>query len=334
MYATDWSEQIPDDEEARFKVMAERLAALKASRDQKYGEKARALHRHAHAGVEARFVVRDDLPLDLCVGPFEPAATYKAYVRFSNGSWDRAKKDKPDVRGVAVKLVGVPGTKLLTGTEAPGTQDFLFIQGSTVAVTSPDEFVALACNLGQGEILGIFKLIGELGFGRAVAILRATLGALGKPFPSFALASYSSNTPFRFGPTAAKFALVPVSMPTPTKGGLTADLTACLRNGLAWDFRVQPYQDATRTPIEDPRVEWDAPFYDLGRLEIPPVDIESARGKAVAAYVEKLAFDPWHAVEELRPVGAMNRLRKLAYFVASAKERECVGEPDGTERFE
>jgi hypothetical protein len=40
-----------------------------------------------------------------------------------------------------------------------------------------------------------------------------------------------------------------------------------------------------------------------------------------------MSFDPWHAVEELRPLGAMMRARAIAYR-ESVIERQAAPEPD------
>jgi hypothetical protein len=70
----------------------------------------------------------------------------------------------------------------------------------------------------------------------------------------------------------------------------------------------------------------------VARLIIEQQDVASERGRAVAAFVEKLAFDPWHALVEHRPLGAMMRARNHAYRLSTA-ERGAAAEPDGSETF-
>lgn len=326
MYSTDWAETVAADEDERFGRLAERMTALREANDRKHQERARGLHRLAHAGVRGHFRVLDPSPLppELQVGPFRPGADYPVYVRFSNGNWGRAKDDAADVRGVALKLVGVPGKKLLFDAV---TQDFLLNFGGTVSVATPDEFVALATAFSANPLTAPFKMIGELGFGRALAILRGTQAGLAKPFPGYGCSAFTTVTPFRLGPAAARFGLDGGGDAARRGPSLTADLRARLRDGLRFTFRVQLYQDATRTPLEDPRRDWDAPWLDLATLELPPTDLDTPEAAAVAAYVETLAFDPWHAVEELRPLGALNRARKAVYHAASAGPRGAAAEP-------
>ena len=115
------------------------------------------------------------------------------------------------------------------------------------------------------------------------------------------------------------------------------DLSARLRQGpIHYDFQVQFFVDETRTPIEDHSVEWkeaDAPFVTLARLTLAKQDPDSPRGERVAEFVDKLSFDPWHAVKELRPLGNIMRARNVAYRV-STQERGVSPEPNRPAHFE
>ena len=104
---------------------------------------------------------------------------------------------------------------------------------------------------------------------------------------------------------------------------------------VTYDFQVQFFVDETRTPIEDGAVEWkesDAPFVTIARLTLPVQDPTSERGRKLAETIEGLSFDPWHALEELRPLGNLMRARNPAYRVSTG-ERKAAREPDGTETF-
>src|SRR5207247_10918141 len=106
--ATDWKEIVPEDEAARFERYAEEIRELQRARARE-GKASRALHAKGQAGVLADFTVLPDLPEHARVGLFAAPASYRAYVRFSNGAGFRQSDAKPDVRGVAIKVVGVPG---------------------------------------------------------------------------------------------------------------------------------------------------------------------------------------------------------------------------------
>src|SRR5262249_2720912 len=77
--------------------------------------------------------------------------------------------------------------------------------------------------------------------------------------------------------------------------------------------------------------EWkeeDAPWITVGRLTLPQQDTGSPRGRRIAETVERLSFDPWHALVEHRPLGDMLRARNVAYRL-STQERSTAPEPAG-----
>jgi hypothetical protein len=160
---------------------------------------------------------------------------------------------------------------------------------------------------------------------------------LNRPFPSFALADFFSGLAIRFGDYAVRYALAPVSAPASasaaTSGGgadsLRADLGDRLRrDALHYDFRVQFYTGEDQTPIENTATEWPVPFVTVARLTLPRQDIDGDAGRRTADVVEQLSFDPWHAPEAFRPLGAMMRARRAAYR-ESAIGRRAAGEPAG-----
>lgn len=328
MYSSEWKEDVASDEEARFAALTERMSAIKKVFDEKYGERGRALHRQAMAGVRGTVRVPRDLalPPELHVGPLQPGAEWPTFIRFSSGNWGRTKKDMPDIRAVSLKLVGVPGRKILTGEETPRTQDFTLNHTPVAPTRTPEEFVAMVEAVAPGQGLALFRLIGKIGFGRALSVLGTTLSGLSKSIGSFATTPFFSMAPTRLGPTAAMWSLAPTDT-RPGSGPLATDLAGRLAAGMRYDLRVRLYQDATRTPIEDPTRDWEGNWHTVGVLEIPATDLASPAAVETAAYIERLAFDPWHAVEELRPLGAINRARRAAYYGASASGRDVEAEP-------
>jgi hypothetical protein len=69
-------------------------------------------------------------------------------------------------------------------------------------------------------------------------------------------------------------------------------------------------------------VTW-APWIDLGVLTLPKQDTDSPRGKENQNVVD---FDPWHAIDEHRPLGAIMRARAVAYR-SSVLARSAAREP-------
>lgn len=333
---TDWKEQILPDEADRFERLAVQLrdAPKRAS-----GDKLRALHAKGVAGVRAELAVHDNLPAEARVGIFAQPATYRAYVRFSNGAAVPQPDSKPDVRGLAMKVLGVPGTKLIPGLEAATTQDFLTIRDSYAPFLSPDEFVWVAV-AAQNPLTFLPRALFHLGPSRALHLIKELKSKLSLPYPSAAVSTFHSALAIRFGEHAVRFSFaaedpgVPNAPSGTTPTYVHDDLRDRLRRGpIHYQFCVQFYVGEDQTPIENTAVEWkasDSPFVPIARLTVPQQDIDSEAGQRLADYVEQLSFDPWHAPVEFRPLGALMRARNAAYRV-SGKRRGAQPEPAGAD---
>jgi hypothetical protein len=70
-------------------------------------------------------------------------------------------------------------------------------------------------------------------------------------------------------------------------------------------------------PVEDPTVRWAesaSPFQKVATLRIPVQDCSPQQRRN---HGERLVFTPWHALEEHRPLGGINRVRKAVYLASS-----------------
>jgi hypothetical protein len=239
--STDWKEDLATDEQERFERHAQTLHTLQAQADAKTRRSGRALHRKGHLGATARFEILPDLPAVYRQGLFAAPATHEAYVRFSNGAFGPNPDAKPDVRGLAVKVCGVAGAKLIPGLEAAPTQDFLAIQSAATPFRTVDEFVN-AVWAGRNPLLALPRFIGAFGPGRAFTILKKFVGSVGGKIPSLARLRFYSALPIAWGPYAAKFSFVPAGADgagAPTSGPdfYTADLADRLARGpIVYDF--------------------------------------------------------------------------------------------------
>ena len=323
--STAWKEAPAADEDARFERYAQRFVALQ-QRNRANGRVGRALHHKGHGVYEASLEIAGDLPEHARHGLFARPATYEALVRFSNGA-GKVQADKvADVRGIAIKVLGVEGDKVLS----PGpTQDFLAILSSATPFRTADEFVAVVWGT-RSAPLALFRLVGSLGL-RAFPLVKKLVAGLKQPPASLATKRFFSALPIQCGPYAARFSLTPTDEAGDAVGAgpdFHAEAIAeRLRRGpVAYDLSLQFFVDEATTPIEDASVDWSSPYVRVGRLTIAQQDAASARGTLLAERGEKLAFDPWHALVAHRPLGGMMRARKHAYF-ASTKTREASPEP-------
>jgi hypothetical protein len=328
MPATNWQEKVDPGEAQRFENYAQQLRDLQRHRK----TPARILHAKGQLGVSARFTVLPDLPEHARVGPFAAPATFEAFVRYSNGSGRRQPDGKPDVRGIALKLVGVIGKKVIPGMENAPTQDFLLIRDRTTPFRSADEFVPFVI-AAASPLTGLPKAIARFGLLRTVRILTKAMKQISRPVLPLAATHYFSAVPIRFGNHAVRYALRPLAQPVSNSDRKSPDFLAEeLAETLRWqpveyDFQLQFFEDETSTPIEDASVDWPSPYLTVARLTLPVQDVGSDQGRRLTAMVEGLSFDPWHALEELRPLGNMMRARNVAYRV-STEQRHASREPE------
>ena len=88
----------------------------------------RDVHSKAHGCVRALVDVERNLDARLRQGVFtEPGRQYRAWIRFSNGNTVPQSDAEGDARGMALKLTGVEGPKLLEPEHTADTQDFVLI---------------------------------------------------------------------------------------------------------------------------------------------------------------------------------------------------------------
>jgi hypothetical protein len=343
--ATDWKEIFLENEPKQFKDAADLINKLQKEEAKRSGDPiARGFHKKAHASVQAEFKVMDNLPPECRFGMFKESKTYKAWVRISNGLGFLQRDRRADIRGFAFKVVGVEGEKLLPNEANAKTQDFLFHNVKTQLAKDTHQIMALATS-GNNPLNIYPHLLATLGFSEANRIAKYLMANTYRHLASVALESWWSGGATKLGPYVIKTILKPMDAeqtaykPFGPYGYLRDEFKARLKKSdVKWAFYVQFYTDPKRTPFEDDTVEWletDAPPVKLGELTIHKQDMDSPEYKAAETFAETLAYTPWHATTDLKPVGHMNRSR-LAIYEASATlrlNRHSV-EPDGSEKFD
>jgi hypothetical protein len=354
--STEWKEVFAPDEAAVFERLAQDLAGVQAAVAAKRGVH-RALHAKANLLARAEFEVLASLPPHARVGLFAEPKRYDAVVRFSNGGPSPQGDKKPDVRGLAVKVLGVGGKKLIPGLENAPTQDFLAILTASQPFRTPEDFVWFVVNARQPLTL-LPKALFRLGPSVFPLLARLQKG-LGAPLTALHTNRYYSALPIRFGGYAAKYSFAPLDADAATgpvdtepsrqrpqaarddteRSGESAevrrpgnaDLGGALgklleTRPLRWELQLQFFTDEQATPLEDSTRDWTGPWTPVARLTLPQQSVSSEEGKKLAAWAEPLSFDPWHAQEEFMPLGAMMRARNAAYRVSTIA-RKAAPEP-------
>ena len=144
---------------------------------------------------------------------------------------------------------------------------------------------------------------------------------------------------------AVKYSAHPITLTSNVKPAASGPhyLTEAMAKQLAqgdvyFEFMVQMQKDPVTMPIEDSVVLWDekaSPFQRVALIRIPKQSFDSP---GQVAFGENLSFTPWHSLPEHRPLGNMNRTRKIVYKTLSKYSHERNGvarrEPMGKEGFD
>jgi hypothetical protein len=288
----------------------------------------RDAHPKSHGLVKARFEVVDGLPPELRHGVFAEPKSFDALVRFSASGTEVSSDTVKQAHGMAIKLLGVPGEKALADEASATTQDFVMINYPTFLSRTVSDYSAFhAARAGGLPATEAFLKISP-------EVLRAIEGLNGSPFWNPLQSRYWSQTPYKLGPGAMKFSARPLGpperpfTPEPSQNYLRDAMVKQVGAGeVVFEFLVQLQRDPVKMPVEDSLTEWqesDSPFVRVALLRIPKQDLSSEEDLKVA---ENLSFTPWHALAEQRPLGGINRARKVAYETISRYRHERNGVP-------
>jgi hypothetical protein len=325
-------EAIPASEAAETQRLIDRLRDMMSRRDRNKVQR-RDVHMKMHGVMRAEFIVPRRLDLDLRVGLFAQPATYEAWVRFSNADNNSQPDAKGDIRGMAIKVMGVPGAKVLPTESDAGTHDFVLISAANFPSRTPGEFDELVA-----AILG--SLPGKaLYFLTHVRVLWMLLTTRVKHANVLQI-RYFSAVPYSFGGHAVKYVATPRvaspdTMPTDPSRDFLREVAVAQLSGTAavFDFGIQFQRDEASMPLEDPRRAWSltlSPPRNVATLRIPPQEFDT---EVLRAFGENLSFTPWHCLPEHRPLGAINRARRVIYETLSRFRHEAnrapQREPDG-----
>lgn len=317
----------------------------------------RQQHGQGHGVVRATFEVLPSVPAELRHGVFREPRKYEALVRFSNGG-ERDESDK-DAHGMAIKLFGVAGPKVLDQERDANTQDFVLLDSPTFFIRNAPDYAVFAVALRaavrwsrSGRLaraplrLQKLALFAHLfwNYLRTHAYERRKFLAVRRPPPASGLTiEYWSTTPYRLGPHAVRWSARPVAGATGDASGTArrGDRAQRLHGGLVahlatrdatFEFLAQRQTDAAAMPVEDPTIPWSetqSPPVVLAKLAIPRQEFDTPPRRVLG---ENLAFTPWHALAEHRPLGGINRARGRIYAALAQARRDrnaaSAREPD------
>lgn len=330
--STDWKEVVEPGEAELHQSIANEINEMQRKAAANGGAIDRGFHPKAHHVMRGQLIVRDDMPEFARVGVLASPRTYTTWVRFSNGSPGSVKDSARDVRGLAVKVVGVEGERLLPGDA--NTQDFLCINHEAQPARNIHQFMFLVRGASSPLTLP-YKLAREYGVFESGRILGWMARKLARKTRSLVTSDFHTTLPHAFGAYAGKVSFVAASEdlgggPTRSDDYLKEGLANHLRqSSLRYQMMVQFFVDEESTPIEDAATVWDesvSPRVHVADLVLEGRDLDSAEAKAEHEEGQKFSFTPWNGVAAHRPLGSLMRARKVVY-AASAALRGAVTEP-------
>jgi catalase len=307
----------------------------------------RDVHAKTYGCVKATFQALENLDPKFQQGVFADTRKYDAWIRYSSGSTLVQRDGVKDARGMAIKLMGVPGRKLMEDDGVPHaeTQDFVMMNATQFFILNLPEYLVFTQYLGEGSNYGYFlggftpdlpqkHWRNIFNFSNYHAReMRLAMQTLKPPPDSLLTTQFYSVSAYNLGaenvvkysmrPCAdAKAADVDRSGPNFLRDEMTAhlkDRDAC------FEFMVQLQVPGKNMPVEDTTVEWsesDSPFVPVARIEIPKQSFVENQETC-----ENLSYNPWHSLAAHKPLGVMNRIRKPLYLEVARYRRSMNGAP-------
>lgn len=347
------TEIVPQGEDKVIKDISDLLTNKIA--EQYKGEKVlRDTHPKANACLRGTFKVHDDIATEFQHGVFQPGAEHPVWMRLSNAVEEVTSDYAKDFRGLAMKLTKVNGERvsmserpygpnyervLLPHGDEKHTQDFMFLGHDAFFAAGPDDFfdffsssfISFALthprgvyNILQGEARRVNPLNISWNSVTGYALGEKNAEGVYQNVVRYALENCGTN----YGDKPEK------NNPDYMEQNIAKQLetgTACL------DFYIQRQVDAEDMPVENALVPWDqkkSPFIKIARIDIPSQTFTS---EAQKDFCENLSFNPWHSLKEHKPLGGINRARRIVMKDISDERLKANGveriEPTGEERF-
>jgi hypothetical protein len=336
--------------------LIDNVVTIMSQANQKFFDKHRHAGRDAHAkmhgGLVGHLEIYDNLPPYLSQGIFTHPAKYPVVIRLSSAPFDIVDDRVPAPHGMAVKVIGIPGSKLLVGQEDELTQDFVMISDFPIIPFGDIQtywqqqqlleelilYPAKAQEIIAEIVAKTNKVLHFLRIDRPVIEALSSYHNVNAPLvDAFSLKSahilgktFYSMAPIRYGDYVAKISVAPLSRETVALVGqeVDADSNPSIyrdlvvnffhEHGAEYELRVQLCTDLKKMPVEDASIEWpedESPYQPVAKIVIPKQEAYSPERRI---YVDDiLSFTPWHAIPEHQPLGSLMRARIKAYETSS-----------------
>jgi hypothetical protein len=335
---SDDLEEPPPDEDQLIKKITDVLHGNNEWAFKKYRHGIRDAHAKSHGILRGELTIYPDLPEPYRQGLFATSGPYQVIARLSSTSGALRSDETRGIRGLGIKVLRVTGKRALPDDTAT-TQDFILVthrefpfanaraylkRGMPFAVLLarlPDSILIFV-----GHVLGAVRPVLE----RVGGSLPATLDLFSHPNTHILGLTFYSSAPLRHGKYVAKLLLAPLSNnvkalepqlvpPDAGKEAFRDSVVDFFRsNSAEYELRVQLCTNTVTMPIEDATVAWpeaDSPHIPVAKITFSAQNPDTAARRAFGDDV--LSFNSWRGLEAHRPLGSINRLKKLVYEASS-----------------
>jgi hypothetical protein len=311
----------------------------------KYKHGIRDAHAKSHGILQGKLTVKDGLDEELRRGLFaEPKKEFDVIARLSSTSGGLRSDQLRGVRGLGIKVLGVPGEREpdtgLPGEPQATTQDFVLVTHREF----PFADVRAYATKGMLAAWLLARLpddwLGVVGHALDTAVwagirLSPTLALLVLPNNHILGEIFHSSAPLRYGDHVVKMRYLPSSpavkalmgVPVPRNAGPDAHRDSVVQffdsNRAEYELQVQLCTNTQTMPIEDASVEWPAsasPYRTVAKIMFESQNADSPARRAYGDDV--LSFNSWRTLVAHRPLGSINRLKKRVYEESSKFRHE------------
>lgn len=314
----------------------EKIVTMMHAQNVKNFDKFRHAIRDAHAkqhGTVIGTLQIPELPEHLAQGIFAKPGNYPVVIRFSSAPGTLKDDSVPSPHGMAIKVIGISGQKMLPELVDAVTQDFLLVSMPVIPFGTVEKYLdmqkVIALQDGAPESAQKATALLAQGGKKALELLgihNPIIDGLAAPNEHILGQTFHSMAAIRYGDYIAKISAAPASAelkaltnkPIDTKDKPSAQRDALVEffatNGGEYDMRAQLCTDLEKMPVEDGSVLWEealSPQQVIAKIIIPAQDAYSPARRVFSD--DKLSFNPWHGITEHQPLGSIMRVRKQAY---------------------
>lgn len=331
-------EQKQENEEEDIQYIIDYMTQSNTEVFDKHRHAVRDAHAKSHGFLKGILTIPENLPDHLAQGIFAHPGYYDVMVRLSAAPGDLRSDKTPVPHGFALKILNVPGERLLPEDSSEGkNQDFLMVNMPVLVfgtvrkymqmlpfMTEAERAPELVMRGLRGVMRGVDHLVSRVGFPAS-----ATIKGLARSQHHILGETYHSMAALRYGNYIAKISVAPESESVKQLTGIPMQIQEdsgirdlvqdfFKRNTADYVIRAQLCTNLDRMPIEDAAVLWDedeSPHQVIGTLHFPKQQTFSPARRVYSDDV--LSFNPWHGVKEHQPLGSIMRVRMQVY------ERSC-----------